>query len=74
MTNFYSEKTGLRRGDAAEIARRYGCTRNHVVAVASGERVGNKRLNALIRFFRRGAKVHAQFDAAKRARDGKGET
>jgi hypothetical protein len=46
------KSTGLRRGDAAKIARRCRVTVQHVVEVAAGNRAGRASLVKLIDAYR----------------------
>jgi hypothetical protein len=55
--------TGLRRGDAAKIARIHRVTRTHVVEVASGERQGRATLLETIRRYQERAKTGAEVAA-----------
>lgn len=57
-------QTGLARGDAATIARIHRVSRQHVVEVAKGRRVGSAKLQATIARYRERANREQQEVAA----------
>jgi hypothetical protein len=58
------QQTGLLRGQAATIARIHRVTRQHVVEVAAGRRVGNAKLMRTIAKYRARAAGEARESAA----------
>lgn len=59
-----SKETGLRRGDAAKIARIHRVTRQHVLEVARGNRPGRPALLETIRRYQQRAQEIASATAA----------